>query len=99
MRIFLIKHILIILLLAFIPISAKSQDPIGKTKKRAFSSLWLEKRKAAAERKSDRKKWKEERKTTRITKRNVKKHHRRLQTKGTLKSMRKLKKQSKRTRD
>jgi len=99
MKVFFIKHILLLLLLAFAPISAKSQDPIRKTKKRTFYSIWLEKRKAATERKSDKKKWKEERKTTKITERNVKKHHRRLQTKGTLKSMRKLKKQSKRTRD
>jgi hypothetical protein len=99
MKTFFIKHFLILLLFVFIPVSAKSQDPVRQTKKRTFYSMWLEKRKAAATRKSDKKKWKEERKTTRITKRNVKKHHKRLQTKGTLKSMRKLRKQSKNTRD
>ena len=99
MKTFFIKYFLTFLLFAFIPDSAKSQDPVRQTKQRTFYSKWLEKRKAAATRKSDKKKWKEERKITKITKRNVKKHHKRLQTKGTLKSMRKLRKQSKSTRD
>lgn len=85
--------------MAFAPFSVKSQDPIRKTKKRTLSSIMLEKKRALANRKSDKKKWKEERKITIVTEKNVKKHHRHLQTKHTLKSMRKLKRKSKSTRN
>jgi len=99
MKTFFIKHILILLLLTFVPASVKSQDPIRKTKKRTFSSILLERKRALANRKSDKKKWKEERKTTIVTEKNVRKHRKKLQTRGTLKSMRKLRRKSKSTRD
>jgi hypothetical protein len=98
MKALFINRIGIALFLIFTPLLLSAQDPIRKTKKRTFHSILVEKRTNRAKRKEDKKKWKEERQVKIVTEKNVRQHHKRLQTKKTRKAMRELKKKSKQSR-
>ncbi len=98
MKFLFIRNVLLIFIIACNPLIVEAQNPIRKTKKRTFRSILVERRTNMAKRKEDKKKWKEDRQVTMVTEKNVKKHQKRLQSKKTLKSMRQLKKKSKKLR-
>ncbi len=93
-----IKNIALLLLITFSPLLMRAQDPIRRGKKRTLRSIMVEKRTEYSKRKEDKKKWKEDREVTAVTAKNVKEHHKRLQSKNTRKAMRELRKKSRKTR-
>lgn len=97
MKSFFAKIILFIFL-GLAPAATKAQDVAKKTKKRSLAARWEDRKAVIASRKQNKKKWKEDREEEMYAKKSVKQHHKKLQSKLTLKSMRENKKRSDRSR-
>mgnify|MGYP001548332675 CR=1 FL=1 len=94
-----LPHMLFLLLLSMaVSCSRKSQDPMRKLKKKSTASKVEDLKSSLAFRKQEKKKWKEQREEQIFTKKAVKEHHKRLQSKFALKNMRENKKKSDRLR-
>jgi hypothetical protein len=93
----LIKYSLFILTLLFLS-QCKEPDPLIRLKTVSRSTTQADISAKIADRKMAKKKWKEERETKIVTKRVINEHHKRLQSKNTLKSMKALRKKSNKSR-
>lgn len=92
-----LKYIIVILLSQLF-IRCKEPDPLIKLKTVSHSTTMADRKAKMADRKMSKKKWKEERETKIVTKRKINEHHKKLQTKNTLKSMKALRKKSDKSR-
>jgi hypothetical protein len=84
--------------LALFIIGCKEPDPLIKLKTVSQSTTMADRKAKFSDRKMAKKKWKEDRETKIVTKQKIKEHHKKLQSKNTLKAMKAMKKKSDKSR-
>ena len=89
----LIKYYVYLFIAVALP-QCKEPDPLIKLKTVSRTTTQADIKAKVIDRKTAKKKWKEDRKTKMFTDRGIREYHKKLQTKNTLKSMKAMRKKS-----